>query len=40
MLVGAIIGAGARIGIGAVKSVSEFNDEVAECLRVKGYEVS
>ena len=40
MLVGAIIGASAGIGIGAVQSVSEFNDEVTGCLRLKGYAVS
>ncbi|MDP7344930.1 MAG: M28 family peptidase, partial [Alphaproteobacteria bacterium] len=40
MLVGAIIGAGAGIGVGAYESVSEFNDGVSECLRVKGYTVS
>ena len=40
MLVGAIVGASAGIGIGAVASVSEFNDEVTECLRVRGYAVS
>jgi len=40
VLVGAIVGAGAGIGIGAVESVSDFNDEVAQCLRLKGYAVS
>ena len=40
MLVGAIIGASVGIGIGAVESVSEFNDEVDDCLRVRGYSVS
>jgi len=40
MLVGAIIGATAGIGIGAVDSVREFNDDIAKCLRVKGYAVS
>jgi hypothetical protein len=40
MLVCAIVGAGAGIGIGAVESVGEFNDEITDCLRVKGYAVS
>ena len=35
-----VTGAGAGIGVGAYESVSEFNDGVSECLRVKGYTVS
>ncbi len=40
VLVGAVVGAGIGVGVGAVKSVREFNGEVADCLRVKGYAIS
>ena len=40
IIFGAIVGAGAGIGIGAVESVKEFNDDVARCLRAKGYSIS
>jgi len=40
MLFGAIVGASVGIGSGAVESVNEFNDQVTDCLRAKGYSVS
>ena len=36
MVIGAIVGETAGVGIGATASVREFNDDVSECLRIKG----
>ena len=39
LVVGAIVGAAIGLGVGANDAIDEHNQEIADCLREKGYEV-